>query len=310
MTNKLSPAVPPKFQPINTILKTGKSSQLRYIRLGKLLITGFFIIIASLFFLYPQIFYCELIRFSGFHSENNKIYFSPQIQPKSFGRINRTIQKAEFRVDSFFVGQQSRPVIIVCSNPQEYQKYCNSTEGAGCSLGTPWGNSYVVLNEQGMNVDVISHEMSHTELLARFGWWTVATKTPQWFNEGIALMLDRRFVNNPDEIGRYFDYMDEWLYYTGGGQQILELRDIGSIKGFFNASQKQVMLAYMSSGLEVSYWLILSEGRGLEQLMQAMQEGKSFEEAYRQAEEKQRKIMFKKLPTNPLRFQDSKKISD
>ncbi|MCF0043039.1 hypothetical protein [Dyadobacter fanqingshengii] len=289
-------------------MKTGQSSQHRYIRLGKLLITGLAVITASLFFLYPQIFYCELIRFSGFRSEKGQIYFSPEIKPVRYKKLKSIIGRSEARVDSFFAGKKSKPVIIVCSNPQQYQKYCSSTEGAGCSLGTPWGNSFVILNTQGMNVDVISHEMSHTELLERLGWWTIATEIPQWFNEGIALMLDRRFVNNPDKISRYFDYMDEWLYYTGGGQQILELRDIASIKGFFNNNQKQVMLAYMSAGLEVSYWLIISEKDGLQRLISDLERGKSFEEAYRNAEEKRRAYWFKKLPTNPLRFQDSKKI--
>ena len=271
---------------------------------------GFLVIAASLFFLYPQIFYCELIRLSDFRSDNGKIYFSPEIKPVHHKKLRSIISSSETRVDSFFIGKKSKPIIIVCSNPQQYQKYCSSTEGAGCSLGTPWGNSFVILNTQGMNVDVISHEMSHTELLERLGWWTIATKIPQWFNEGIALMLDRRFVNNPDKIGRYFDYMDEWLYYTGGGQQILELRDIASIKGFFNTSQKQVMLAYMSAGMEVSYWMILSEKDGLQRLISDLEQGKSFEEAYQNAEQKRRAYWFKKLPTNPLRFQDSKKISE
>jgi len=291
-------------------LKTGNSSQHLYFKLGKVFVIGFAVITASLFFLYPQIFYCELIRFSDFRSDSSKIYFSPNIKTVHYKKIKSIINRSEARIDSFFQGKKSNPIVIVCGNPQEYQKYCSSTEGAGCSLGTPWGNSFVILNAQGMNVDVISHEMSHTELLARLGWWTIATEIPQWFNEGIALMLDRRFVNNPDKIGRYFDYMDEWLYYTGGGQQILELRDMASIKGFFNTNQKQVMLAYMSAGLEISYWLILSEEDGLQKLITDMQSGKSFDEAYSRAEAGKKAAWFKKLPTNPLRFQDSKKISE
>ncbi|MCE7066364.1 hypothetical protein [Dyadobacter sp. CY326] len=288
-------------------MKTRNPAQPFYIKWGKLLIIGFLVLTASLFFLYPQIFYCELIGLSSFRSEG-KVHFSPDIQQSDIKKVKSIIKRSEARVDSFYSGKESKPVIIVCSNPQQYQKYCSSTEGAGCSLGTPWGDSFVILNAQGMNVDVISHEMSHTELLARLGWWTIATEVPQWFNEGIALMLDRRFVNNPDIRGRYFEYLDEWLYYTGGGQEILELSDIRSIKGFFNASQKKVMLAYMSAGLEVSYWLILTEQKGLQRLISQMQQGKSFQDAYSKAEEKQRARLFKKLPTNPLRFQDSKKI--
>ncbi len=108
------------------------------------------------------------------------------------------------RIDSFWLGKQAKPKLIICGTPQEYQKYCQSTEGAGCSLGTPWGQSYVILNAQGLNVDVISHEMSHVELLDRLGWWKTTMDIPQWFNEGTALMLDRRFVNNPDSLRPIF----------------------------------------------------------------------------------------------------------
>ncbi|TLU98881.1 hypothetical protein [Dyadobacter luticola] len=271
-------------------------------RFGKYLLIGFFVLLASVFILYPQIVYCELIRFSSFQSSSNKIFYSPSIQPKHYKTLQTLISKSEARIDSFYSGKKSQPTIIICSNPQEYQRYCSSTEGAGCSLGTPWGQSFVILDAQSIDVDVISHEMSHTELLARLGWWKITTQMPQWFNEGLALMLDRRFVNNPDPAGRYLDYMDEWQYYTGGGQEILELKDITSIKGFFSGSQKYVMLAYMSSGMEVSYWLALSEEKGVASLIKNMNAGKKFKEAYKQAEQKQAISYYRKLPSNPLRI--------
>ncbi|KAA0993947.1 hypothetical protein FXO21_06295 [Dyadobacter sp. UC 10] len=266
-------------------------------------------LLASLFFLYPQIFYCELIGLSGFHGSGS-VYFSPEIQPASYKKLRAAVSQAEARVDSFYSGKKSSPKIIICSNVLQYQRYCSSTEGAGCSVGTPWGNSYVVLNVQGANADVIAHEMSHLELLKRVGWWTVTTEIPQWFNEGLALMLDRRFVNNPDPARRYLDYMDEWLYYTGGGQQVMELSQIATIKDFFNGGQRQVMLAYMSSGMEVAYWHTLAGRNGVQKLIDNMKDGRPFEEAYRNAEDEKLIRYYRKLPSNPLRLQISKKISE
>jgi hypothetical protein len=282
----------------------------RISRTGRFLLIGVFVLIGSVFFLYPQIFYCELIALSSFQSPNGQTYYSPGIRNTAQSKIRKTISIAEMRVDSFYEGKKSNPKFIICSTQEQYRKYCSSNEGAGCSIGTPWGSSYVILNAQGLNADVVSHEMSHTELLARLGWWKTTTEIPQWFNEGLALMLDRRFVRNPDPVGRYLDYMDEWLYYTGGGQQIPELRDITSIKGFFNGGQRHVMRAYMSAGMEVSYWMVLAGKDGVNKLVSQLNAGKSFEESYKNLERARAREYFKKLPTNPLRFQDSKKMAE
>ncbi len=80
--------------------------------------------------------------------------------------------------------------------------------------------------------------------------------------------------------------MDEWLYQTGGGQNILELKNITSVKGFFGGGSKEVMLAYMTSGLEVSYWLAYCGQTGLVKLVSEMKSGKSFEESYSNLENK------------------------
>lgn len=292
------------------LLKAGNPDQKPFFQWGKFLLTGFLILPVGLFFLYPQIIYCEFIHFSGFVPDGGKTYFSPDLAPKSYKFLQKTIRQSEARVDSFYNGKKSDPTLIICSDSRQYQKYCNSTEGAGCSLGTPWGSSFVILNAQGMNTDVISHEISHTELLERLGWWTIATEIPQWFNEGTALMLDRRFVNNPDAAGRYLDYMEEWLYYTGGGQQILELENIESIKGFFSGGQRQVMLAYMSSGMEVSYWLAVMGKNALHDLITRINTGQTFAQAYAEMQKKEDALMKKQLPANPLRVREVKKISE
>lgn len=262
----------------------------------RFLLTGFIVLSGSLFFLYPQVFHCELIAFSNFHSVDQKIYFSPDIKPNQYKKLKSIVAGAEARVDSFYKGRHSAPKIIICHTPQQYQKYCSSTEGAGCSIGTPWGSSYVILNAQGLNTDVIAHEMSHIELLKRIGWWKTINGIPQWFNEGLALMLDRRFVSETNARERYRSYRDEWRYYTGNGRDLLLLKDIATMRSFFRGGQRHVMSAYMTSGMEVSYWLLRRGDIGLQRFIAKMQQGVPFEEAYG--------------PANPHHFKDSKKISE
>jgi len=274
-----------KYLPLNPLRKV-----------TRFLLTGLIILLGSLFFLYPQIFYCELIAFSNFKSSDKKVYFSPDINRNKYKTLQSTIALAEARVDSFYRGKKSDPKIIICQTPQQYQKYCSSTEGAGCSIGTPWGSSYVILNAQGMNTDVIAHEMSHIELLKRIGWWRTTNDIPQWFNEGLALMLDRRFVSETAPRDRYRAYRYEWRYYTRNGRDLLLLKDISTMREFFHGDQRHVMTAYMTAGMEVSYWLLLRRDAGLQQFIGKMRAGTPFMEAYG--------------PMNPHHFKDSKKISE
>ena len=257
---------------------------------------------AGYFFLFPHLFYCQTIRFSSFEKINDTLYASPHLPPEQRQPIYRAIAESRQRVAGLWGKTVGHATIILCSSPQEYEKYCHSREGAGCSLGTPWGSSYIVLNPYGLNVDVISHEMCHDELFSRLGWWKTTTQVPQWFNEGLALMLDQRFVESTQPVQRYLDYREEWLYLTHGAQEILELKNLESMKGFFNGNQQHVMLAYVTAGMEVSYWLARVGKDGLRQLTRQLREGGvPFEEAYQQVPPSPKARLPAHLPENPLR---------
>lgn len=241
---------------------------------------GLFVAVTSYYFLYSHIFYCQTISFSDFQKVDARLYVSAGIDKVQRQQMDASITKARRRVADFWGKARGNATLILCSNPDEYQKYCHSSEGAGCSLGTPWGDSYIVLNPYGLNEDVISHEMCHDELFMRLGWWKATTQTPQWFNEGLALMLDRRFVSETDPQLRYLSYKDEWLYLTHGAQEVLELNSLKSMKGFFGGNQRHVMLAYMTAGMEVSYWLMLLGPGNVRVLLDAVAQGNDFTNTY------------------------------
>lgn len=236
--------------------------------------------VTSYYVLYSHIFYCQTIGFSSFEKTNGKLYVSAGIDAPQRAHMYASIKKARSRVGAFWGKSVSEATLILCSNPDEYQKYCHSSEGAGCSLGTPWGDSYIVLNPYGLNEDVISHEMCHDELFTRLGWWKTTTQIPQWFNEGLALMLDRRFVSETEPLPRYLSYKDEWLYLTHGAQEVLELDELKSMKGFFGGNQRRVMLSYMTAGMEVSYWLMLTGPKSVGVLLDAVAKGSDFTGTY------------------------------
>jgi hypothetical protein len=262
---------------------------------------GLMALLAGYFIIYPHIFHCQTIRFSDFERINAKLYVSPEITPAQRQQMYRNIGRARRRVAQFWGTSVGDATFILCSSPAQYQKYCHSREGAGCSLGTPWGDSYIILNPFGLNEDVVSHEMCHDELFTRLGWWTTTTEVPQWFNEGLALMLDRRFVGTSDPMQRYLDYMDEWLYLTHGAQEILELEQIRTVRGFFGGNQRHVMLAYMTAGMEVSRWMLLVGTSGVTELTNRLDHRAAFWLLYRELEQNAERDSLYQLPPNPLR---------
>jgi hypothetical protein len=283
-------------------LLRGLTSKTRVMHGVRFLMVAILVVLVSYVVLFPQLFRSQIICFSDFQSPFGRVFLAPQIPVGHREWVLLEIAQAKSRIDSMYDGHRSDPTVIVCATPEQYEQYCNSSEGAGCSLGTPWGSSYVIVNLNGVNTDVISHELSHTELLARLGWWNVTFNIPQWFNEGVALMADRRFVKEEDPVDRYRAYMDEWLYQTGGAQIILELDEIRTLQGFFKGNSKHVMTAYMTAGLEVSFWVAHGDKDPLSLFLDRMASGYSFADAYAASGNGRSK---KYLPPNPLRRNSS-----
>lgn len=238
-------------------------------RLRSLLL--FSLLLLAVFYLqYRHLFHCETISLSRFTEIAPDVYVSDKIPDDQFQPILRTIKSSQRRIVDFWGAQQGKPTIIVCATPTEYQKYCLSREGAGCSLGTFYGSAFIILNLHGINVDVISHEMCHNELFQRVGWYKTTFQIPQWFHEGLSMMLDYRFVDERDSRLRYEKYLTEWKLRTQPPAKRISLPEVESLKGFFNGDSRHVTLAYLTAATEVAYWLAIVEKPGLLAWAEAM----------------------------------------
>ncbi|WP_028663591.1 hypothetical protein [Runella zeae] len=251
-------------------------------------IGGLMAVVISYFVLFPHVWRCQWIEFSDFKKITSTFYISPDTPPKNLQKAQSAMADAHKRISRLWGTPQQRATFILCENTEQYRHYCNSTEGAGCSLGTPWGQSFIVLNVEGLNTDVIAHEMCHAELFTRLGWWKTTRQIPQWFNEGLALMVDYRFVPQTDSIQRHRSYKEECLYLSRGGQIALDLKDISSMRGFFNGNESHVMLAYMTGATEVSRWLAAVGEAKVQILIQQVAAGKPFEVVYKDLEQTSR----------------------
>ncbi len=237
----------------------------------------------GVWWLYPSVVRCMLIAYSGEFRAVPGGYVSHQTPARQQKALLRHDQQACDRIRQFWGEKQGRAILIYCHTADQYADYCGngSSESAGCSLATPWGDSFLVLGQEGNNPDVIAHERCHDELQMRVGWWRTNRQIPQWFNEGLALMVDYRFTNpHADARQRACDFRDGWEYRAYGRQMALSLEDIATMRGFFGGDYHHVMLAYYTGAVEVSKWLVRAGPGGPADLAKRVGEGEKFEEVY------------------------------
>ncbi len=249
-------------------------------------------------FLFPELFRCQTVRFSADFTRlahtPMPVYVQRNTPDSVQKKLIRHITASTGRLHAFWKVPEGKPLagkagIIFCTDPETFNRYCGraAESSAGCSLGAPWGESWLILGPDGNNVDVIAHERCHDELLGRLGWWTVRQEIPQWFNEGLALMVDYRFspaTRNHRE--RYSRLHDEWLFRGQSGQESVDLQELGTMQDFFSGSPYHVLMAYLASATEVARWLAVSGPDGLTTLITKLEAGESFGAAYARLDRK------------------------
>ena len=250
--------------------------------------------------LYPQVVRCTGVAYSdGFRALPNSgqiglVYVSQTTTTTQQVQLRTHVQTARARIGRFWGDRRGRSVLIYCPQQADYEQYCLTGEGAGCSLGTPWGDSYLILGPDGNNADVIAHELCHDELFARLGWWRVKRQIPQWFNEGLALMVDYRFSNPAvwdradSSQAKTMEDDDDLMPFAR--RPMLKLTDLETTRDFFWGDYSHVMLAYQTAADEVARWLATVGRAGVPALTDALTDGNDFADTYRQLERAKRTL--------------------
>ncbi len=247
--------------------------------------------------LYPQVLWCMRVNKSAdfrLLTGANGVYVSHTATVKQQLQLRHHTTMAIDRIRRFWGDRRGQAILIYCPTQADYQQYCAGGEGAGCSVGTPWGTSYLVLGPDGNNIDVIAHELCHDELFTRLGWWRVKRQIPQWFNEGLALMVDYRFSNpsvweRPDSSQQSTPFASEKTIIPFPQRPMLKLADLETTRDFFGGDYMHTMLAYQTAAEEVSRWLAVVGRAGVPALTDAIANGEEFSETYRQLERKERR---------------------
>ncbi len=247
--------------------------------------------------LYPHLIRCMRIGSSADFRRltgSGEVFISRATTANQQAQLRKNSLLARDRIRRFWGDQRGNATLIYCPQQSDYEQYCVGGEGAGCSVGTPWGTAYLILGPDGNNTDVIAHERCHDELFARLGWWRVKRQIPQWFNEGLALMVDYRFSNpsvweRPDSLNLAVPFSEESTATFFPQRPMLKLVDLETTREFFGGDYGHTMLAYQTAADEVARWLMVVGRAGVPALTRAVDAGANFDETYRNLERKKRR---------------------
>lgn len=242
--------------------------------------------------LFPQLIHCFRVQSSDqfrMLTGAPNVYIHQTATSQQVNQFSQQLLAARQRIQRFWGDRRGQAILIYCPYQADYEQYCAGGEGAGCSLGMPWGTSYLILGPDGNNTDVIAHELCHDELFARLGWWRVKQQIPQWFNEGLALMVDYRFSNpsvweTPDSSSH-----DRSVWVETGPMHyppspMLKLSELETTRDFFGNSATHTMLAYQTAADEVARWLSIAGHKSVPVLTNAIANGDAFDDIYRRLE--------------------------
>jgi hypothetical protein len=217
------------------------------------------------FVIFPQETRTILIDFSDFKKDGS-LYFNPATTKNEVDNIESLITKANERITLFWRTAKSSPVFVYCDQAADFKKYSVNPEAPAvtyCKLG-----EHIVLSKDGIDLDIIVHEISHAELYARVGFYIWTFKLPDWFKHGLAMQNDYRNYYSTDSLKvrtNNLKTMPDITHFKTGAQ-------------FYNGTMNEIMVRYMTAKYFIGKWYTKEK---LDRLIQDLNAGKSFDESFK-----------------------------
>jgi hypothetical protein len=222
------------------------------------------LIAAAHFIIFPQETRCILIRFSQFKKQRN-IYCRQEVPAGTVEQLIGLASAAEKKVCRFWQSDDCTDYsLIYCASNADYNNY--GREGAPAVTNLKMG-AYVVIPQNMFDTNIISHEISHTVLYRKIGWWRLHYKILAWFDEGLAMQVDDR---------DYYSF-DSLLYKKASGMLLPDVMQLDTPEKFHQGSNEQVMLNYATAKYVVHEWLLQ---HSLENFIKSINNGYSFRKSY------------------------------
>lgn len=241
--------------------------KIKYMKKFVLLSLLFFTLSSSL--LYSSIIKRMSVQFSDFILISKNIYVDPQMKKTEYAHIISLVHKAKQRIVDKFGSFKSTPVIIFTSSSKMAKKY--GTNDFGSAVRLPWGQ-YVVFGSKGQNIDIIAHELLHSEIGHRLGYVTTQFKLPVWIDEGVAMQVDyrKKYLINFNSLNQ--DEIDKVI--STGTSQII------NVNHFFSGTKEQVIKNYQISKVLITKILNQNSNLSLYEMLDKAKNGEKFEDVF------------------------------
>lgn len=234
---------------------------------------AFMLILIGIFFIqFTSLGYKMTVPLHGYTQVKDNIYIDKDFNSDS-SKVLSIIDEAHKRLETFWGNTESKPTIIISDNEKKLKKLGWTGNPALTTTAVFFGaNSYVVISPKGLNIDVTAHELTHAELHYRVYNGKILPKTliPIWFDEGIATQNDYR---------ENYNY-DAWVKVTNNGKNITDFSQLKNQSQFYNPNTDVRRYNYIISKHEVGEWLKTHNVDDLITLINAVNEGKSFDKLY------------------------------
>jgi hypothetical protein len=219
------------------------------------------------FIFFPQQTRSILIDFSNF-KKDGRLYFNIITAQKKVDTVKLLTQIASDRVAKFWGVKRCTPKFIYCESEEDFKKFGSPYQFP--ALTHIKFGSYIVIGNEGVDLDIIAHEISHAEFYERIGFYNWALKIPRWFDEGLAMQNDNRNYYSEDTL----------KLKSNNYKNLPDVKKLKSGKQFSEeGSHDKIMLNIMTAKHVVKNWYTKDK---LEKLIKDINSGKTFVEAFNQ----------------------------
>ena len=202
----------------------------------------------------------------GYVQIDGGVYAARDLPPEERRRALAALRAARGRIAGTFGVPVARPTTIIAADDREAARLGLADDVPGTAFISPL-RTEVVLNLAHFSIDVTAHELVHAEVAHRLGFWTRTVKLPVWFDEGVAIQLDRR---------------DPYLVDCGavGAQRIRDVRQLTTVRRFWHGDKGQIVRNYQAAGCAAAEVLERHPPRTLYASLARLTQGARFDDVF------------------------------
>jgi hypothetical protein len=180
---------------------------------------------------------CALIERSGLTALEHGIYVESELTASEQDETRALVASGKDRIGQMFGPPVGKPIIVFFQNEDVFWPIKLNRYGSTHFIGK---RACVMIGPEGRGVDVVAHEIMHSELFARVGYWRRFVSVPVWLDEGIAMQVDHRSAYDlpPDQQ-----------------MESVRVRRLESARQFFVHDEDALTRHYAAAKSEVSRWL-------------------------------------------------------